>query len=227
MSSKCQFWLSNNAGKDKMQLPVLPEQITITHDSQNESVFVAGLGEVTFIQDPTAEAYEWNSWFPAVAHQGMNIRKKKLKKPQEYVDKIEEWIASKKPIKFSITGTKIKTFCSIEKWNYYERGGDPGTLYYTITLKEYREIKVRKLDVKSGKIIGSGGGSDGGTKTGVVKTDGSRLMMYSKASTSSEIVKKIKNGSKVTITDQSGSWYAIEYDGKSGYAQTKYIKVSK
>ena len=229
MSSKCQFWLSNNTGKDKMRLPVLPEQITITHDSSNESVTVAGLGEVTFIQDPTAKTYEWTCWFPAVPHQGS--LKKTLRAPQEYVDKIEEWIASKKPLKFTITGTKINVFCSVESWNYYEKGGDPGMLYYTIKLKEYREIKVRKLDVTPASTGGSGGGSGGsgggssGTKTGKVKTNGGRLMLRAKPSTSSKILKKMKNGSKVTITGKSGSWYAVTYSGKKGYAYAKYIKI--
>lgn len=223
MSSKCQFWMSNNAGKDKFQFPVLPEQITITHDSQNEAVTVAGLGEITIIQDPTAKTFEWTCWFPAVRHQGSIDNPKE---PQFYVDKIEEWIASKKPVKFSVSGTKINLFCSIESWNYYEKGGDPGTLYYTIKLKEYREVKVRKIDIVPTTRIPTGGSAGGGgTTTGKVKTGGSRLKMYKKKSSSSKVLKKIKNGKTVTINSTSGSWYNITYGGKTGWAKKKYIKT--
>jgi len=231
MSSKCQFWLANNKGKDKLRLPVVPEQITITHDSQNESVMVAGLGEVTFIQDPSAKTYEWTCWFPAVPHVGS--LHKTLKTPQTYVDKIEEWIASKKPVKFTVTGTKINCYCSIESWNYYEKGGDPDTYYYTIKLKEYRDVSVRKLDMTpaptstgggSGGSGGSGGGS--GYKNGKVKTNGSRLMLRQKASTSSKILKKMPNGSKLTIKSKVGSWYAVIYKGTHGYAYAKWVKVT-
>jgi uncharacterized protein YgiM (DUF1202 family) len=223
MSSECQFWISNNAGQDKLRIPVLPEQITVTHDSQNESVMVAGLGEVTIIQDPSAKTFEWSCWFPAKKHQGCIDNPLA---PQAYVDKIEEWIASKKPVKFSITGTKVNLFCSIESWNYYEKGGDPGTFYYTIKLKEYREVKVRKIDLVPTTRIPSGGssGGGGGATTGKVKTGGSRLKMYKKKSTSSKVLKKIKNGKTVTINSTSGSWYNITYGGKTGWAKKKYIK---
>lgn len=229
MSSNCQFWLSNNTGKDKLRLPVLPEQITITHDSSNDSVTVAGLGEVTFIQDPTAKTYEWTCWFPAVRHQGSI---KSPKAPQTYVDKIEEWIASKKPVKFTVTGTKINCYCSIESWNYYEKGGDPDTLYYTIKLKEYREITVRKLDLRPATpttttTTGGGSGSSGSTnyKKGKVKTNGGRLHLRQKKSTSSKILAKMPNGSSLTIKSKSGSWYAVIYNGINGYAYASYVKV--
>ena len=229
MSSNCQFWLSNNTGKDKLRLPVLPEQLTVTHDSSNDSVTVAGLGEVTFIQDPTAKTYEWTCWFPAVRHQGSI---KSPKAPQTYVDKIEEWIASKKPVKFTVTGTKINCYCSIESWNYYEKGGDPDTLYYTIKLKEYREITVRKLDLRPATpttttATGGGSGSSGSTnyKNGKVKTNGDRLRLRQEKSTSSKILATMPNGSSLTIKSKSGSWYAVIYNGINGYAYASYVKV--
>lgn len=230
----CEFWLSNNAGSDKLLLPVLPEQLTVTHDSQNESVTVAGLGEITIIQDPTAKTYEWTSHFPAVMHQGVipEIKKDptKLLTPQAYVSKIEEWIASKKPIKFSATGTAVNVFCSIESWNYYEKGGDPDTLYYTIKLKEYKEVTVRKLDLTPTVPATPPPATPTQAPTtptyqnGKVKTNGSRLMLRQKPSTSSKILAKMPNGSSLKIKSKSGSWYAVIYSGKDGYAYAKWVK---
>jgi len=226
MSSKCQFWLSNNAGSDTVQLPVLPEQITISIDSQNETVNVSGLGEVTIIQDPAAKTYEFTSHFPAVAHQGSI---KNPKAPQEYIDKIDEWYKSKKPVKFIVTGTKINTFCTIEKFHYYEQGGDPDTQYYTINLKEYREVSVRKLDTTP--IVPAKPPAPTPTappaptySDGKVKTNGSRLMLRQKPSTSSKILAKMPNGSKLKIKSKTGSWYAVIYGGKDGYAYAKWVK---
>ena len=71
---------------------------------------------------------------------------------------------------------------------------------------------------------GSSGGGGGGATTGKVKTGGSRLKMYKKKSTSSKVLKKIKNGKTVTINSTSGSWYNITYGGKTGWAKKKYIK---
>lgn len=234
----CEFWLSNNSGKSSFMFPVLPEQISITSEASNDTVTVSGLGEVTIIQDPAPKVFEFTSHFPAVVHQGVEptIKKKPklLLKPQEYIDMIEKWKASKKPVKFTVTDPNIGLFCSIESFSYYEQGGDPGTFYFTIKLKEYREVTVRKLDKtpatppSTGGSGGSSGGSSGGTsgyKKGKVKTNGGRLMLRQKKSTSSKILAKMPNGSALTIKSKSGSWYAVIYKGKSGYAYAKYVKV--
>ena len=238
VSNLCEFWLSNNSGKSSFMFPVLPEQISITSEGSNDTVTVSGLGEVTIIQDPAPKVFEFTSHFPAVVHQGVEptIKKKPklLLKPQEYIDMIDQWKASKKPVKFTVTDPKIGLFCSIESFSYYEKGGDPGTFYFTIKLKEYREVTVRKLDKtpatppSTGGSGGSSGGSSGGTsgyKKGKVKTNGGRLMLRQKKSTSSKILAKMPNGSALTIKSKSGSWYAVIYKGKSGYAYAKYVKV--
>lgn len=231
MSSSCQFWISNNQGNDSMQFPVVPEKITITHDSDNESVKVSGLGEVTIIQDPSAKTYEWTSHFPAVPHQGSIAS---IKTPQEYVDKIESFIASKTPVKFTVTGTKINCYCSIESWNYYEQGGDPDTLYYTIKLKEYRDVTVRKLTVTpatppAAPKPSTPSAAKPATPTyqnGKVKTNGSRLMLRAKASTSSAILAKMPNGSALKIKSKSGSWYIVIYNNIEGYAYASWVKLT-
>lgn len=242
VSNLCEFWLSNNSGKSSFMFPVLPEQISITSEGSNDTVTVSGLGEVTIIQDPAPKVFEFTSHFPAVVHQGVEptIKKKPklLLKPQEYIDMIDQWKASKKPVKFTVTDPKIGLFCSIESFSYYEKGGDPGTFYFTIKLKEYREVTVRKLDMTpatpatppstGGSSGGSSGGASGGGnnyKKGKVKTNGSRLMLRQKKSTSSKILAKMPNGSALTIKSKSGSWYAVIYNGKSGYAYAKWVKV--
>ena len=63
------------------------------------------------------------------------------------MQKINTWKASKKPVHFIATACGVDLYCSIEKFNYSEEGGDPGTYQYDITLKEYREITVRQVKV--------------------------------------------------------------------------------
>ena len=238
-----EFWLSNNSGKSKFMFPVLPEKITIIRDSDNETVNISGLGEVTIIQDPALKEFEFSSHFPATMHQGVqaSIRKKnKLLAPQKYVDYIESFIASKKPAKFTVTSPQISMYCTIESFKYYEEGGDPGTFYYTIKLKEYREVTVRKLDKTPTKPTGSGGdgGSSGGGSGsggketsagfdyGMVKTNGSRLPMYQKMSTSSKVVAKLPNGTYLKMISKTGKWYKVTaiIFKKTGYVKASYVK---
>ncbi|WP_455543659.1 SH3 domain-containing protein [Intestinibacter sp.] len=61
--------------------------------------------------------------------------------------------------------------------------------------------------------------------TGTVQVGSSRLNVRSKASTSGVILGKLYTGAKVQITGESGSWYKIIYNGKTGYVYKQYVKV--
>lgn len=231
-SNACQFWMSNNAGTETFQFPVLPEKIQITRDAQNETVSVAGLGEITIIQNPAQKVYEWSAHFPAHRHQG-SIENPEA--PQKYVDLIEKWQASGKPPKFVITasdkGTKksqVNTYCTIEGFTYHEEGGDPDTLYYTIQLKEYREIAVRTTKIK-GKKPAKKTEEKTENQSGVVNVKkSSRLKLYKTKSKSSKVLVKMKNKDKVTVLSKSGSWYKVTHvkKKKTGFCEAKYIKIT-
>lgn len=49
MSIKYQMWLTYNAEKEKIQLPVLPESFKTKNGSKNDSVNIAGLGEIVIL----------------------------------------------------------------------------------------------------------------------------------------------------------------------------------
>ncbi len=61
-------------------------------------------------------------------------------------------------------------------------------------------------------------------ETGIVTA--SSLNMRKSASTDSDVVKVLREGTKVTINGTSGSWYKVSVGGKSGYVGKKYISVS-
>ena len=60
--------------------------------------------------------------------------------------------------------------------------------------------------------------------TGVVNA--SSLNIRESASSKSDVIKVIKEGTKLEIKGTSGSWYKVSVDGKTGYAAKKYITVS-
>lgn len=230
MSSNCQFWLSNDAGSDTLQIPVLPDKLNFTSDAKNDTVNVSNLGEVTILQELSSLVMYWDCYFPAHPCQGSIANPLP---PQEYIDKIEAWRATKKPVKFLVTGTKINAYFSIESLNWYEMGGDPDTLYYTIKLKAYKEPKVRKLDSVPTISIGRSSGSSSSVaaasyQDGKVKTKGKRLKLYAEASKSSKVLAKMSNKSKLQVKSKSGDWYNVVYIKKNleGYAQSKYVKIT-
>lgn len=145
MSIKYQMWLTYNAEKEKIQLPVLPETFKTNNGSSNDSMDITGLGEIIIMQSRPALQFSFSSFFPAARFPGLQVSS--ITKPLELVQKINTWKASKKPVHFIATACGVDLYCSIEKFNYSEEGGDPGTYQYDITLKEYRGITVRQVKV--------------------------------------------------------------------------------
>ena len=139
------MWLTYNAEKEKIQLPVLPEEFSVTNGSNNDSVNLVGLGEIIIMQSRPALRFRFSSFFPAAKFPGLQVDK--ITKPLTLIQKINTWKASKKPIHFIATACGVDLYATIEDFKYSEAGGDPGTYQYSITLKEYREIKVRQVKV--------------------------------------------------------------------------------
>lgn len=153
MSIKYQMWLTYNAEKEKIQLPVLPLSLQVKNGSKNESVNVAGLGEIVIMQSRPALQFNFSSFFPATKFPGLQVSR--ITKPLSLVQKINTWKASKKPVHFIVTACGVDLYCTIEDFTYSEEGGDPGTYQYSITLKEYREIEVRQVKVDIPKATAS------------------------------------------------------------------------
>lgn len=145
MSIKYQIWLTCNAEKEKIQLPVLPAKFQTKNGSRNDSVNVTGLGEIVILQDRPAIQFSFSSFFPATKFPGLQVSK--IIKPITLIKKISEWKENKKPIHFIVTACGVDVYVTIEEFSYSEEGGDPGTYQYSMTLKEYREITVRQVNI--------------------------------------------------------------------------------
>ena len=145
MSIKYQMWLTYNAETEKIQLPVLPESFKVKNGSKNDSINIAGLGEITIMQGRPALQFSFSSFFPATRFPGIQVSS--ITKPLTLIEKINSWKAGDKPVHFIATACGVDIFATIESFDYEEDGGDPGTYQYSITLKEYREITVRQVTV--------------------------------------------------------------------------------
>lgn len=145
-NNKYQMWLTFNGEKEKIRLPVLPEKFKITMGTKDQSVDVAGLGEILIAQSRPATEFSFSSFFPAAAFPGIAVSY--VTKPTTLKDKIVEWKNSTKPVHLIVTGLGIDVYCRITKFIPSEAGGDVGTINYDITLKEYREPKVRQVKVE-------------------------------------------------------------------------------
>ena len=143
ISNTYTFWLFQDRDI-RFQLPVPPEELKVSNKAKNTVFNIDGLGEATFVQTPNLLEYSFSSELPANYYGACSYRN--LKKPEDSVEILNSMKASG-PVRFIVTGTNINILVTIEDFSYSEKGGDVGTLLYSMTLKEYRNRTPRKIIV--------------------------------------------------------------------------------
>lgn len=146
MSSNYQLWMTGNGSSTKLQFPVHPEKIDVMRGSDNESIRLTGVGEVTIIQKPAADRVKWSGFFPAAEFPGVHGP---LQEPMKYIEQLNTWKDSEKPIYLVSTACGLSDYYTIERLDYSEAGGDVGTISYSLELKLYREVSVRAVTVNA------------------------------------------------------------------------------
>ena len=148
--NQTQIYLTDPQSGERLQLPVLPPEITIKWDRQTETVNVLNLGEVDFTNGKKLQEISFSSFFP-VEHAPF-CRYADIPNPAEAYMMLDGWCASRgteyvpeRPVRLQIVGTSIdiSTLVLISSLEVKDRGGEPGDIYYSISLREWREIKVR------------------------------------------------------------------------------------
>lgn len=147
MVTNYQMWITYNAEAEKLRIPILPEKFTISIGSNNSSVDVVGLGEVVIKQARPAFQFSFDSFFPKSPFPGVSVES--LTDPLQCVAVLKKWQEGDKPVHLILTDVGIDVYCTIESFTYYEQGGAVGTIYYSITFKEYREVTVRQVKIES------------------------------------------------------------------------------
>jgi nucleoid-associated protein YgaU len=146
-----EFWLTYNNGAEKIRLPVNPESITVSSPFGYEDVNVNQLGEITIIGERELKEYSFESFLPR-DYNPTYCEYTNIPKPWDVVNRIERWRDSRKPCRLIITGTPINTPVTIREFEYEpDRAGNPGDIYFSMTLKEYRFVSFAKVNT-NGKV---------------------------------------------------------------------------
>ncbi|WP_054955052.1 LysM peptidoglycan-binding domain-containing protein [Paenibacillus dakarensis] len=149
---KPEFWLKFNNSAEEIWLPVNPESISVVSAHGYEDIEVSDIGEYTVIGSGRQKEFSISSFFPR-DYNASYCEYPDIEDPWEYVKTIERWQRSGKPIRYIVTNTPINIAVTIRNFEYEERGGEPGDIYFTLDLKEYTFIKIAK---KGEQVSGSG-----------------------------------------------------------------------
>lgn len=140
-----------------MEIPVLPEKITVKRTADSKEVTVLEMGNVNLLKGSKLRQISFSGFFPGQYIPAVNVPENRLKKPMEYTNKILGCIKSKKPLVFMLIGggIDINMRVSAESFDYTESYGDVGTITYKITLKEWVDYSPKKVAIKGNKANSS------------------------------------------------------------------------
>ena len=152
MSGKYAMWLNYDNDKKKYQLPVNPEEIKLSVDGKATTSEIDKLGTLLHKGRRGPIAVSWESYFPA--KYGANYcscTAKNYRTPAQMHKWILELMEAANPVHFVLSGGpfNLNIYAVITGYEPTEKGGDPGTIWYKITMKEYRSVTVRKYTKKT------------------------------------------------------------------------------
>ena len=138
-------------GSTVIHIPVMPEKLTVKSPGKNETATVLELGEINRIKQRGLREVSWESHFPAnnapyvTGWEGLS--------PVDYVRDIEDARDTRESGRFSITGTdlNINMAVAVEDFSYEERGGEVGDIYYSLTLKEWKDYSAVTVSLPAPK----------------------------------------------------------------------------
>jgi hypothetical protein len=147
---RVEFWLIS--GKTKLRLPVNPESFAYSSPFRYEETEIESLGEVTNIgyrglKDFTITTFWPRDYNPAYCNYSG------FRSPTSFVEQIEKWRNARAPIRYVVTGIKdANHLVTIRDFDVEaERAGSPGDVYFTLSLKEYRQPSVKIVDTSKPK----------------------------------------------------------------------------
>lgn len=130
----------------KIKVPVNPEDISITHPSNNKTYQVLDKGEIVVPMPPALTEVSFESF---VSNNDEPFTDGSIS-PQSFVKALKKAKDGKVKGRLIITrsglfDTNMK--CIIEEFTTKDKGGEPDDIYYSIKLKEYRDYSAMSVKI--------------------------------------------------------------------------------
>jgi len=128
----------------EISIPVLPEKLTVKAAGKNERTTVLELGEIYILRKKGLREVAWESFFPV---NNAPYVTGTIREPIDIVRAIENSRDTPSPIRFILVGTDldINIRFGIESFEYDERAGEVGDIYYSIKLVELKDYSPKRI----------------------------------------------------------------------------------
>lgn len=141
-----QFWISQ--GREKLRLPVNPPTLAVNSPYLTETIEIDQLGEINVLKFSGVTEISFESFFP-LNYSPSYCLYKNFHTPQYFIDTIEKWRATRKPVRFTVTETEINLLVIIPEFITEDRAGHNGDKFFSIVMNEYKDYKVKKISTKT------------------------------------------------------------------------------
>ncbi|MFR7364848.1 MAG: LysM peptidoglycan-binding domain-containing protein [Terrisporobacter sp.] len=134
-----EMYLKND--KHIFRFPILPSTINVQDYAIINDSNITGLGDVAIFGGKGLRTIEISSFFPNPKRKYKFVNYSNYPKQWDCVSKIRGYMNNGEVMRFIVTGTEINFQARITDFTFSQQDGT-GDVYYTINLKEYREIKI-------------------------------------------------------------------------------------
>lgn len=197
-----------------IRLPVNPEKLPVTKESDNGDYNVLGIGPVMVPRIPNLKKITISSFFPGRVFSGV-LTSGSFELPEFYIDFFQSAMDDKAPVLYTPVryyedGTPFFTRDTgmrmlVTEFSYEERGGETGDFYYTLGLAEYRDYSPQTVQIAI----------ETGADAGVSVT---------------EPVREVPNGQMTvgSVCIANGRWYYTSYgDEPHGNGNGRRVVISR
>lgn len=146
------YFISIQTTKNDITLPVNPTEVTIGMEGEQSTYNLIGIGEVIIPRRRKLINLSVSSFFPRMEYLPLTVGDRWYK-PQTYVEFLTSLLTNCTVFKVRITryeettGSNITSFNAILKsFSTTDKGGEPGDIYYSLELSEYRDTAPQSVE---------------------------------------------------------------------------------
>ncbi|AZS15369.1 LysM peptidoglycan-binding domain-containing protein [Paenibacillus lutimineralis] len=132
--------LIDSAGNEFI-FPVNPEELKIARSKGIETVNILSLGEFDFPSGERVKEITFSSFFP-IEHDSGYCNSPDIPDPIDAMQMLTKMTASKQPVRLIITDTPVNVLVLISAHDTTFKGGEPGDIYFDLTARTWRQMKV-------------------------------------------------------------------------------------
>lgn len=173
------IWFSVN-GYDEVILPVNPQDITITYPGNPTNYDVEGIGEIIVPRIPKLATVTFDSFFPREKLYSTLVNAESWYSPEWYVNFFRNVQKKRQPFELTISRGYDDLYVydesgkyTVDRTNYFDttvfkkavlldisitdKGGEPGDIYYNMTISQYRDASPKTLAELSKETVDDDG----------------------------------------------------------------------